>query len=545
MSKKNRLLLAVLSGLLLGFSYPPVPTGILAMVAFVPFFLVLEPIERYGKALRYAYLTFLVFNLAGLYWTGGFTHGRDQYLMMAGGMLILAHPFFFLIPLWAWMFFKRYFGFRHSLVAFPIFWVAFEYLHSLWEVSFPWLTLGNTQTYDLSFIQYASFTGVYGVSFLVLVINVLVCFLVLIIRDGDVPVYSRRVIFTAIAILAAVALPKYYGMRLLDTPEASSGRSVRIASIQPNIDPFEKWRGKEEDIVSSLQSLTNSVQPHSVDLMLWPETAVPFTLLEPAEHRSLESIRNEIDSLGIPLLTGIPDLIHYPNAADAPPGSKHFSDGEAYETFNGSVLLQPHSDTLQRYSKMVLVPFAERVPYSEYLSFLNAAQWNFGMGGWGIGRDTTVFRFRTQAGAQVNFSNMICYESAYPDLVAAFVRKGAEFLTVVTNDSWWGNTSGAYQHRQIAVLRAVENRRWIVQCANGGISFIVDPFGRIREERGMYSRGVLMGTITTNDDLSFYSSHGDWFAELCVMLSLFLITAGLGSKIYTRIRGIQEKSDMS
>lgn len=120
--------------------------------------------------------------------------------------------------------------------------------------------------------------------------------------------------------------------------------------------------------------------------------------------------------------------------------------------------------------------------------------------------------------------------------MAGFVRKGAEYLTLITNDSWWGNTSGAYQHKQYAVLRAVENRRWIVQCANGGISCIIDPSGRIVQSTVLYTQGWMAADIQTNDALTFYTSHGDWFAEGCLVLSAFFLMAALGSKVYLNIR---------
>jgi apolipoprotein N-acyltransferase len=203
------------------------------------------------------------------------------------------------------------------------------------------------------------------------------------------------------------------------------------------------------------------------------------------------------------------------------------------------MLLLPHSAAVQKYAKHLLVPFAERVPYSEELSFLNAIQWNFGLGGWAFGTDTTLFTFRPRGDrthAPASFANLICYESAYPGYVASFVRKGAEFLTVMTNDSWWGNTSGAYQHRQFAVMRAVENRRWVVQCANGGISAVVDPYGRVTAERGMYAEASFQAAVTPLDGLTFYTEHGDWLAELCLMLSSFFLVAALGARFYAARR---------
>ncbi|HZY10782.1 MAG TPA: apolipoprotein N-acyltransferase, partial [Bacteroidota bacterium] len=173
-SKQFKLSLAIVSGLLLGFSFPPVPIGVFALFAFVPFFILFESIESHKEAFRYSYLTFFVFNIVTLYWTGGFVHGKDVYMMIAGASLLLVHPFFFYVPIAGWMFFRRQLGFKPSIFIFPFLWVGFEYLHSLSEIGFPWLTIGNTQTYDLAIIQFTTFTGVYGLSFWILSFNIAV-----------------------------------------------------------------------------------------------------------------------------------------------------------------------------------------------------------------------------------------------------------------------------------------------------------------------------------------------------------------------------------
>ena len=172
MKQRNyRFILASISGLMLGLAFPPVPTGATAVFAFIPLFLLFESIDTYGVTFRYSYLVFFIFNLLTLYWTGGYAFGKDIYQMIAGTLLLLVHPFFFCLPIIAWLFIRRHLGFKISILIFPFLWVAFEYLHSLNEISFPWLTLGNTQTYDLAIIQFASFTGVYGVTFWLLWLN--------------------------------------------------------------------------------------------------------------------------------------------------------------------------------------------------------------------------------------------------------------------------------------------------------------------------------------------------------------------------------------
>jgi apolipoprotein N-acyltransferase len=539
---RRELLLALLSGALLGIAFPPLHSGVLAAIALVPFFFCFEGVGDYPKALRLSYVTFFVFNLITLYWTGGFTHARDPYLMAAGGCLILAHPFFFFPPVAAWLFLRKKFGSTLSLSLFPFLWVSFEYLHSLADISFPWLTLGNTQTEDLPAIQIASITGVYGISFWLLWLNVFVYYILSRLRSEGWKPRPRRTLLLLAGLAAAYLLPRVYGTIVLNSGEGFPGEPFRVGIVQPDIDPFEKWQERPLEQLQLLRRLTDQVAGAKPALILWPETAVPFYVLDPRNGEYFESMKRQVDSLGIPLLAGIPDISYYPEGSQVPGSSKTSLDGRRYDNYNSSMLLQPHDPEIQKYAKMLLVPFAERVPFSEALSFLNAMQWNFGLGGWGIGKDKTVFRVRTggsgpDSGRAVSFSNFICYESIYPGFVASFVRNGAEFLTVITNDSWWGNTSGAYQHVQFAILRAVENRRWIVQCANGGVSCLIDPAGHLLQQTEMFTRETLAGEIIPRRELTFYSRTGDWFAQICLVLSSFYLAAGVGQKIYSALRG--------
>jgi len=536
-------LLAMLSGLMLGCSFPPIPLGILATLAFVPFFIVLESIEKYGDAFRISYLTFLVFNAIAIYWPGGFVLGKDWYMMTAGLLLLLAHPLFFCVPVLAWMFIRQRFGFKVSLLTFPFLWVSFEYLHSLSDLAFPWLTIGNTQSYTLSAIQFASYTGVYGISFWLLCLNLIAYYLYAKLALGEWTPKSSQSIACVILFFLLYALPRVQGRSVLEAgsrEEASDARRVRVALIQPNIDPFEKWESRADLQLATLQQMTSQIDRQNVDLVLWPETAIPFYILEQRNDYLLSQIKRQVDTLDVSLLTGMPDIVYYSPDEKIPNSSRKSASGERYDSFNSSVLLQPYTAQVQKYSKILLVPFAERVPFSEELSFLNAMEWNFGLGGWGVGKDTAVFVCHKRDGSLIKFSNLICFESVYPGFVSQFVRKGAQFLTVITNDSWWGNTSGPYQHEQLTVLRAVENRRWIAVCGNGGISCIIDPFGHRVRSTEFDKRLTLVADLQLRNEMTFYSKHGDWFPELCLWLSLCFLTAGLGRSMYIRIRMKQE-----
>ena len=522
--------------MLLGISFPPFQTGIFAAIAFIPFFILFESIEDYPTAFRYSYLWLFVFHCITLYWAGGFTHGKDGFLMLAGTALLVFHPFFYYPFVWAFMFFRKQFGFKASIFTFPLFWIGIEYTRSIGEYSFPWLTLGNTQTYDLSVIQIASVTGVYGISFWLLCLNVLIYFLYAKITVKDWKPLSPQAIIFAFVLIAFYLFPKIYGrIQLNKSAEVKQHTQFRVGIVQPNIDPFEKWEKSVDAQLAIHQQLTNELAKQHVDLVLWPETAVPFYILDPNNRYYFNLIKHQVDSLNLNLLTGMPDIHYYHENESIPKSSKTAKNGERYDSYNSSMLLQHGIPEVQTYSKMILVPYAERVPYSDELSFLNAMKWNFGLGGWGFGKDTTVFQFYAN-NSEAKFSNLICYESVYPGFITNFVRKGAQFLTVITNDSWWGNTSGARQHQQYAILRAVENRRWVARCANGGISCFIDPYGNIFQPTTMFTQVTITQDISLNDELTFYSKHGDWLAESCIILGLFLLSASAGKKIYYSIR---------
>jgi len=560
MPQRLRYSLGVLSGIMLGLSYPPLTTGVLAAFAFIPLFIVFEGVDTIGKAFRTSYVPFFVFNVLTLWWVGGFTHGRDAYMMAAGLALVLAHPIFMAVPMIAMTFVQKYTNYRTAMLSFPFLWVTFEYLHSITQVAFPWLLLGNTQTYDLAAIQFASLTGVYGISFWLLWINVLGFFLYRKLSTHTWKTFSWQSISAVLGIVVLYFTPKIYGSSILNETASVSDRtgndsialpdtsgseaivphSITVGIVQPNIDPFEKWQTHAEKQLAVLEEMTGEFSRGEVDLIIWPETALPFFVFARQNYHVFERIRTQVDSLGISLFTGIPDFVYYPDPTAAPRSSRVVKEtGQRYDYFNSSMLLQPHVEEIQKYAKMILVPFSERVPYADVFTFLQAFEWDFGLGGWQIGSDTTVFLLRLKDGGVVRFSNLICYESIFPGFVAEFVRRGAHFLTIITNDSWWGNTFGPYQHQQYAVLRAVENRRSIARCANGGISCFIDPYGRVKKSAGMYVKTNLIGEVQTRTELTFYSKHGDIFSQCCLLITAFILATAAGRKFYTAYRDRQ------
>ncbi len=535
--KKHKILLALLSAVLLGVAFPPIPTGVTVFVAFIPFFLLLESLETYGETIRYSYFMLIIAHFIIGYWSGGYTELKDYYLLMGGTALLLINPFFYLIAILSFQFIRKQFSLGSAVLSFPFLWITIELFRANTELALPWITLGNTQTYNLPAIQFASFTGVYGISFWILTINVFLFFMYKKVSSLEWNIFSKRTAWAILGIAFIYMLPIIYGTVVLKDAEKPTGYpKIKVAMIQPNIDPFEKWEGSPYIPLALNQAMTRSISDEKPDLVIWSETAVPFFLLQENSRYYLEVLKQQLDSQQVVLLSGIPNIQYYGVGEKAPKSSKMTKEGLRYDSYNSSMLIRHNIDTIQTYAKMLLVPFAERVPYSEELSFLNAMQWNLGLGGWGIGKKQTVFHFKTNKGAEANVSSLICFESIFPAFVADFVKNGANFLTIITNDSWWGNTSGAYQHKQYAILRAVENRRWIARCASGGISCIIDPFGHILQSSKLYTKDIIIGDVELRNDKTFYTFHGDWFAEFCLLFAGMCVVSAIGKKYYTTIR---------
>jgi apolipoprotein N-acyltransferase len=525
--------LAALCGILLGIAYPPFPLGVFAYVGFVPLFFLLERLGSTGRMFKYLYLTFFIFCVIALYWVGGFTHGKDPYLMMAGGLLLLWQPVYFSAAALMFVFVRKQFGTRAGMFSFPFIWVTFEWLYAFGELSFPWLTLGNTQTYYLRTIQFIDLTGVYGLSFWILVLNVIAYYIVAGIRAHG---FSRTVIVQSAGFAVVFALPLAYP--LLPPSEAAeekAGKPLTIGIVQPNIDPWDKWEGASSFSGRWKQTrhyldLVGQQKKDNVEMSILPETAILFNL--PANAEYADDVRTILDSLNIGLVSGYMGMEIYAPGTEPPTSSVFRGTSVHYDAYNAVLYVQPRTSVVQTYNKMRLVPFAERIPYADDVPFLiEPLRWGVGVSNWGLGKDSTVFR---DVRHDLKFLAMVCYESIFPEYVGGYVRRGAEFLIFITNDSWWGNTSGARQHNRFAVLRAVENRRWVARCANGGISSFIDPQGRMYDETPMYTEASIHHRIEARTALTFYARHGDWLGRICAAVCGLWFLAAVVRFVLTR-----------
>ncbi|MEO5930877.1 MAG: apolipoprotein N-acyltransferase [Candidatus Kapaibacterium sp.] len=535
--------LLVLSGLLLGVAYPPNPVGLLGSIGLVPLLIAIDRAKSYKQLFRWSYSSLLIFSALSSYWVGSWQARADPFLMISCVLLIIIHPFFFIVPL----FFYRAVRLRTSrlfaLAFLPFLWCGGEYLHALSDASYPWLTLGNTQTYNLYFIQFIEFTGVWGLSFLLLVQNSVVAAMVFAL--GDPPADQSRIFKVGAVVLALTLVPPFlYGFYVLGEAKGHiPGKGLTVTVVQPNVDPWDKWNsnGEGEDQIARNAGISErSLKEHPTQMFLWSETAIPYPVSQPGFEARRDELRRAIDSLGVPVLTGFPDYMEYPDKATAPPSSHVIvrpngtggTDTIRFDNFNSAGLFLPGIGLKDAaYHKMQLVPFGERIPFIDnFPSLMNMLSWGVGISTWGKGERITTFAVPVNGGV-AHAASVVCFESVYPNVVRKFVDSGANFLTIITNDGWYQGTPGPRQHERFAIMRAIETRRAIARSANTGISCFVSPYGIISDETEEGIPTTITATIELRDDLTLYVRWGDWWPKLCLVIAAGMFITALVRRV--------------
>ncbi len=519
--KKNDRLLIILSGILIGISFTPfpMPFPLFLFFAFILYFFVLEKRNTLLRINQANYLLVLVLSIATIYWVGSWQSKADPFLMMGGGVLIFFYPVVFLIPSTLFYLSSKIFKREIILWLFPLFWVTGEYLLTLTDLKFPWLTLGHGLAKFTAFIQIADITGAFGLSLVVLYINILLYKVAHKFSLG-----SKKFVKQLSIALVLFLIPVIYGGIKLNSYEEAENK-VRVGIIQPNIDPWDKWEvGGLNELVDLYFDLSQKCIDDGAELIIWPETALPVYLLSGSYPNTVDTIYSFLKKNNVRLMTGMPDIQFYFNQNEAPLNSKYSEVGDYYyTTYNSILLFTPDNIEVQRYGKMHLVPLGEKTPFVDQIPFIGELfKWGVGISGWNTGQDTTVFKVKLN-GKEVKIGGLVCYESIFPVFVTHFVKKDAQFLVVVTNDSWYGNSSGPYQHKEFAALRAVENRRTVVRSANGGISCLIDSRGITIKETEMFTRDYLIVDVQLNDEKTFYTKNPFIVPVLSSVFSLWII----------------------
>jgi apolipoprotein N-acyltransferase len=488
---------------LLALSFPKYGHPAVAFVALVPLLVAVSGWtgrdERpRGVSARRGFMLGLIagfIHFAGtVYWTGATvsTFGGLPVAVAAfvAGLLALYMALYIAITCAIGGTLIRHFGYR-GLLLFPPAWVATEYLRGIVFGGFPWIPLGNTMVTLLPIAQLASVLGVYGLTLFVAYLNV--GFAAAAMASG------RGRAIAAATTLGAIALVSVWGGVRLSGNELTSGAPIKIGLIQGNIAQTDKWNpARAGMILERYVQLTRQASDNGAQFIMWPESSTPFYFEEdPAGN----VVRTLARTLGKPILLG----------------SDEFEDAEPPRHYNAAFILDTHGATAAVYRKIHLVPFGEYVPFQRILFFVGPLVEAVSA----FARGTRVTMMPVE-GHMV--STAICYEVTYPALARQAVLNGSEMLTTITNDAWYGESSAAFQHFEMAAMRAIEQGRYLARAANTGISGIIDPYGRVLVRTNLFETVAVVGEARFVQERTIYSRIGDVVAYA----SMFAVLLGLG-----------------
>ena len=504
---ENKWYVSLSAGVLLGLSFPPINLSFLTIPAFVLLIYLVNSCVSNRQLIAYSYLGFVVWNVITTYWLLMASIG-------AGAAAILANSLLMTLPLLLMRFFQQKYSSPIIVVILQAAaWTSYEFLHHHWDLSWPWLAIGNAWANQISLIQFISITGHLGITFWV-VITAALAYQALVYKQKMVAI-AALVIFLGIPLASLI----YFG---INKPVPASPETVHITVAQPNHDSYEPYGGmrSNREVLDSLFAVTTSVLDSNTDLIVWPENALDRALyLDSYEiNRIADSARawqtNFIVGTGLVTLyeDNVPSLTYGTN-----------QDGLPYNIFN-SALFVDEAGSLSRYDKNHLVPFVERFAFVNFFSKLDVFEWfNWGrLAGYGRGSSPSMLQT-----PKFSTPGLVCYDSVYPGWAREFVNQGAGFITIITNDGWWGNSSGHKQHFAYAKLRAIEFNRWVVRSANNGTSGIIRPDGTVEQATKYWVRTGFTTTIPVLKKQTIYARYGDWLAFQCLGLVLTFWVLGI------------------
>jgi apolipoprotein N-acyltransferase len=517
-SKLQRYGLSILSGLLLTLSFPYSGSITpLIFIAWIPLLLVENNLSEKNNSgfhlFIHAYLSFLIYNLGSTWWVSNST-------MIGGVFAFIFNSLLMSLAFILYHYLRKRFSFSYSLFFFPIVWVAFEFCHFNWELSWPWLTMGNVFSDSPSWIQWYEYTGTLGGSLWVLLINSLFFKLLLGWKSECDKKIMRRL---SVASALVLVVPLVLSFSLMQT-SYSSEKKMRILSVQPNIDPYNEKFSRQytpEDQLAKFYGLIAPYKDKKIDLVMGPETMLSADIWEEYidEFGVIKMMKNEKANWpNTEFLVGASTSNLFEEKVS--PAAKPLENGKGYvENYNTSLFL---SNSLEKtlIHKSKLVPGVEKIPFAAWFPFLEslALQNGGASGSLGIEKEPRVVTTRERTLAPV-----ICYESIYGEFIAAQCAKGAEVICIITNDGWWGDSPGYKQHFSLARLRAIENRRWVIRSANTGKSGFIDPKGEITQETAYWVPATIEQEVDLFSKLTFYSKHGDYLGRFALFATCAIL----------------------
>ena len=537
------ILLSLISAMLLSVSWPTYGVPFFIFIALVPLLMMEHDISKFSSIKRkgwaifgLSYLTFIIWNIVTTGWLYGSKNPDGSNSLFAVVVPVIVNSLLYSIVFQLYHWFKNFKGTYWGLAFFVSIWMSFEKFHLNWELTWPWLNLGNVFAEYPKVIQWYDTLGATGGSLWILLINVFIFYTIRIWEAGRKSkelAINVSILFVGIVAPTLISFYKYNNFK-----EKPTG-TVNVLMLQPDLDPYtEKYNKDSITILNDLLKIASPPNNPKIDYYIAPETALPGygSFSETGFKNSL--VFNNIKQFlaehpNTVFTTGISSHKYFFNETEKPDNAYQLNPNVWIESYNTAVQLSPQENT-QIYHKGKLVPGVEIFPYMNVLKpILGEAMLNLGgtVASLGTDKERKVFKNSYNKGI---LAPIICYESIYGDFVTEYVRNGANFLGIMTNDSWWGVTQGHQQLLAYARLRAIENRREIARSANSGITAHINALGEIEESTLYGDQTSLYAKIKLYENQTFYTRTGDFLSRIAIFALGFLV-------FYTLIKWVQKK----
>ena len=502
----KKLVASVLSGLLLAFAWPEIGFFPVLFIAFVPLLILEDEVQKSAHPKKgrivfwYSFLAFFIFNAITTYWVYHATlFGAIAAFLVNASLMATAFYLFHKI--------KANTNERLGYFSLLVVWVSMEYLHLNWDLSWPWLTLGNGFANVPNVVQWYEYTGILGGTLWVLLMNILLFRLV-----------KRKNPKAILLPFLVLILPLLFSYYLI--PELKNEGQLKVLIVQPNIDPYtDKFSVGYEQQLADFIALAKTKLNQETDLLVGPETALQEGIWENKIEatysvREFRKLQQEFPNLNI--LVGASTYKMFGHGERKTATAREIRNEKIfYDAYNSAIFI-PDSGSVEVYHKTKLVPGAEKMPFPSILDKLAALAVDLGGTAGSLGSDNKVHKFVVN---EKLITPLICYESIYGDL-----QKGkTNLITVITNDGWWKNTAGYKQHFEYARLRAIEQRKTIVRSANTGISGVINANGKVIESSNWDEAVCIAADVSLNNETTFYSVFGDYIGRISVFVAFMLM----------------------
>ncbi|MDR6527491.1 apolipoprotein N-acyltransferase [Chryseobacterium rhizosphaerae] len=538
-------LLTLISAMLLSVSWPTYGVPFFIFFALVPLLMMEHGISKFSSYKRkswmvfgLSYLCFIIWNIVTTGWLYGSKNPDGSHSMMAVVFPVLVNSLLYSLVFQCYHWYKNAQGTYWGLGFLIAIWMSFEKFHLGWELTWPWLNLGNVFSEYPKLIQWYDTLGATGGSFWILLINVLIFYTL---RTWEAGRKRKDLIKNSSIVTALIAVPMIISLIKYNSFNEKPSGQVNVLMLQPDLDPYmEKYSKDSLTIENDLLKLAENNSKGKIDYFIAPETAIPGrgSISETGFEKSL-LLNNIKDFLvkhpGSVFATGISSHRFYFDPLQAPKEAYQINSGVWVTSYNTAIQLAPHQKT-QVYHKGKLVPGVEIFPYMNVLKpLLGDAMLNLGGTVASLSTDKERLAFSNPYN-KGKIAPIICYESIYGEFVTDYVKKGANFLGIMTNDSWWGVSEGHKQLLSYARLRAIETRREIARAANSGISAHIDAKGEVVADTFYGDQTTLFAKVNLYDTMTFYTRAGDLLSRFSIFALGFLLFYFLIKKFQNRAK---------